>query len=80
MLSLSRGGAGHLDVNIGLTRLESRTTTGSVEQPQWRCCRSNRGYHRMPEGTVYMYHAKDRLIDVPKAESSEGSAEASTTH
>ena len=21
--------------------------------------------HRMPEGTVYMYHAQDRLIDVP---------------
>src|SRR5262249_60030378 len=24
--------------------------------------------HRMPEGTVYMYHAQDRLIDVPRAE------------
>ena len=24
--------------------------------------------HRMPEGTAYMYHAKDRTIDVPKAE------------
>ena len=24
--------------------------------------------HRMPEGTVYMYHAQDRLIDVPLAE------------
>ena len=24
--------------------------------------------HRMPEGTVYMYHAKDRLIDVPLTE------------
>ncbi len=23
--------------------------------------------HRMPEGTVYMYHAKDRTVDVPKA-------------
>ena len=24
--------------------------------------------HRMPEGTVYMHHAQDRLIDVPLAE------------
>ncbi|TDD46825.1 nitrate reductase subunit alpha [Nonomuraea terrae] len=24
--------------------------------------------HRMPAGTVYMYHAQDRLIDVPKSE------------
>jgi nitrate reductase alpha subunit len=24
--------------------------------------------HRMPEGTVFMYHAKDRTIDVPRAE------------
>jgi nitrate reductase alpha subunit len=26
--------------------------------------------HRMPEGTVYMYHAQDRLIDVPRTETS----------
>ncbi|WP_405216290.1 nitrate reductase subunit alpha [Agrococcus sp. Ld7] len=26
--------------------------------------------HRMPEGTVFMYHAKDRTIDVPIAETS----------
>lgn len=26
--------------------------------------------HRMPEGTVYMYHSKDRNIDVPRAEAS----------
>ncbi|MFG1976597.1 nitrate reductase subunit alpha [Nonomuraea fuscirosea] len=24
--------------------------------------------HRMPKGTVFMYHAQDRLIDVPKSE------------
>ena len=24
--------------------------------------------HRMPEGTVFMYHAKDRTVDVPRAE------------
>ena len=22
--------------------------------------------HRMPEGTVYMYHAQDRVMDVPR--------------
>ncbi len=26
--------------------------------------------HRMPEGTVYMHHAQDKLIDVPRAETS----------
>jgi nitrate reductase alpha subunit len=26
--------------------------------------------HRMPEGTVYMHHAQDRLVDVPIAETS----------
>ena len=26
--------------------------------------------HRMPEGTVYMHHAQDRLIDVPLSEKS----------
>ncbi|WP_434056448.1 nitrate reductase subunit alpha [Georgenia wangjunii] len=26
--------------------------------------------HRMPEGTAYMYHAQDRLIDVPRSETS----------
>ncbi|MGO2069462.1 nitrate reductase subunit alpha [Glutamicibacter arilaitensis] len=26
--------------------------------------------HRMPEGTVFMYHAKDRTVDVPLAETS----------
>lgn len=26
--------------------------------------------HRMPKGTVFMYHAKDRVVDVPLAETS----------
>ncbi len=26
--------------------------------------------HRMPAGTVFMYHAKDRVVDVPIAETS----------
>jgi nitrate reductase alpha subunit len=25
--------------------------------------------HKMPEGTVYMYHAQERVVDVPRAES-----------
>jgi nitrate reductase alpha subunit len=24
--------------------------------------------HRMPKGTVFMYHAKDRIVDVPRSE------------
>jgi nitrate reductase alpha subunit len=34
--------------------------------------------HRMPAGTVYMYHAQERVIDVPIAETA-ASAAASTT-
>ncbi|HLU73962.1 MAG TPA: nitrate reductase subunit alpha, partial [Nonomuraea sp.] len=26
--------------------------------------------HRMPEGTVYMYHAQERVVDVPRSEAS----------
>ena len=26
--------------------------------------------HKMPEGTVYMYHAQERVVDVPKSETS----------
>ncbi|SDR18776.1 nitrate reductase subunit alpha [Thermostaphylospora chromogena] len=26
--------------------------------------------HRMPQGTVYMYHAQERVVDVPKSETS----------
>jgi len=26
--------------------------------------------HKMPEGTVYMYHAQERVVDVPRAEAS----------
>ena len=52
-------------------RSASRTTTGSrrsTATASW----SARAIvtHRMPEGTVYMYHAQDRLIDVPRTETS----------
>ena len=39
-------------------------------QPQRRRRRPGDRLHRMPEGTVYMYHAQDRLIDVPRSETS----------
>ena len=40
-------------------------------QPQ-RCGRGPPSIvsHRMPKGTVFMYHAKDRTVDVPKTETS----------
>lgn len=31
--------------------------------------------HRMPEGTVFMYHAQDRAVDVPRIEGTAGAGE-----
>ena len=45
------------------------TTTGSrrsTATASWSCRAVVT--HKMPEGTVYMYHAQERVIDVPKAE------------
>ena len=71
MLSLSRGGPDDLDVARG--RRDHRGQGQRVDrglQPQ-RCgrCRAVVS-HRMPAGTVYMYHAKDRTVDVPRTETS----------
>ncbi|MBO3083368.1 nitrate reductase subunit alpha [Cellulomonas fengjieae] len=71
MLSLSRGGPGiwmsQKDADkIGVTDndwVEAVNRNGVVVA---RAIVS----HRMPEGTVYMYHAQDRLIDVPRSEAS----------
>ncbi|MEV0027965.1 nitrate reductase subunit alpha [Nocardia sp. NPDC050793] len=71
MLSLSRGGPtiwmSNLDaVKIGVSDndwIEAVNRNGVVVA---RAIVS----HRMPEGTVYMHHAQDRLIDVPLAETS----------
>jgi nitrate reductase alpha subunit len=71
MLSLSRGGQ-----EIWMS-VEDAEIIG-VKDNEWieaynrngvvvaRACIS----HRMPSGTVFMYHAKDRVVDVPLAETS----------
>ena len=71
MLSLSRGGQ-----NIWMSDKDA-AKVGIVDN-DWIEAVNRNGVvvaravvsHRMPEGTVYMYHAQDRLIDVPVAEAS----------
>ena len=71
MLSLSRGGPA-----IWMSR-EDAAKIG-VSDNDWIEAVNRNGVvvaraivsHRMPEGTVYMYHAQDRLIDVPRSETS----------
>ncbi|GAB1691967.1 nitrate reductase subunit alpha [Krasilnikovia sp. M28-CT-15] len=69
MLSLSRGGQ-----NIWMSK-EDAAKIG-VADNDWVEAVNRNGVvvaravvsHRMPEGTVYMHHAQDRLIDVPRTE------------
>ncbi|MFE7030037.1 nitrate reductase subunit alpha [Streptomyces sp. NPDC057621] len=69
MLSLSRGGP-----TIWLSQ-EDAARIG-VHDNDWVEAVNRNGVvaaravvsHRMPEGTVYMHHAQDRLIDVPRTE------------
>jgi nitrate reductase alpha subunit len=71
MLSLSRGGQ-----NIWMSEQDAAKV--GVDDNDWVEAVNRNGVvvaraivsHRMPEGTVYMYHAQDRLIDVPLAETS----------
>lgn len=71
MLSLSRGGQ-----NIWMSDVDAKKV--GIEDNDWIEAVNRNGVvvaraivsHRMPEGTVYMYHAQDRLIDVPIAETS----------
>jgi nitrate reductase alpha subunit len=71
MLSLSRGGP-----DIWMSKIDA--DKAGIKDNDWIESSNRNGVvvaravvtHRMPEGTVYMYHAKDRLIDVPKAETS----------
>jgi nitrate reductase alpha subunit len=71
MLSLSRGGQ-----TIWMSK-EDAAKIG-VSDNDWIEAVNRNGVvvaravvsHRMPEGTVYMHHAQDRLIDVPRAETS----------
>ncbi|MER7277272.1 nitrate reductase subunit alpha [Dactylosporangium sp. NPDC000244] len=69
MLSLSRGGQ-----SIWMSK-EDAAKIG-VRDNDWIEAVNRNGVvvaraivsHRMPEGTVYMHHAQDRLIDVPRTE------------
>ena len=71
MLSLSRGGQ-----NIWMSVQDAEKV--GIKDNDWIEAVNRNGVvvaraivsHRMPEGTVYMYHAQDRLIDVPIAETS----------
>jgi len=71
MLSLSRGGQ-----SIWMSPQDAEKV--GIEDNDWMEAVNRNGVvvaraivsHRMPEGTVYMYHAQDRLIDVPVAETS----------
>ncbi|WP_432493962.1 nitrate reductase subunit alpha [Kineococcus auxinigenes] len=71
MLSLSRGGQ-----TIWMSDVDAAKV--GVSDNDWIEAVNRNGVvvaraivsHRMPEGTVYMHHAQDRLIDVPLAEAS----------
>ncbi|MDZ7577007.1 MAG: nitrate reductase subunit alpha [Candidatus Nanopelagicales bacterium] len=71
MLTLSRGGP-----TIWMSPQDADTI--GVKDNEWIEAYNRNGVvvaraivsHRMPEGTVYMYHAKDRVIDVPISETS----------
>ncbi|GAA3494669.1 nitrate reductase subunit alpha [Streptomyces prasinosporus] len=69
MLSLSRGGP-----TVWMSTRDAARI--GVEDNDWIEAVNRNGVvaaraivsHRMPEGTVYMHHAQDRLIDVPRTE------------
>jgi len=69
MLSLSRGGS-----DIWMSPQDAEII--GVKDNEWIEAYNRNGVvvaraivsHRMPAGTVYMYHAKDRVVDVPKTE------------
>ncbi len=71
MLSLSRGGP-----EIWMSPVDADAI--GVKDNEWIEAYNRNGVvvaraivsHRMPAGTVYMYHAKDRTVDVPRTETS----------
>ncbi|HNE89395.1 MAG TPA: molybdopterin-dependent oxidoreductase, partial [Actinomycetota bacterium] len=71
MLSLSRGGP-----EIWMSPQDADAI--GVKDNEWIEAYNRNGVvvaraivsHRMPAGTVYMYHAKDRVVDVPRTETS----------
>lgn len=66
MLSLSRGGQTiwMSDVDADKIGVKDNDWIEAVNRNGVVACRAIVS-HRMPEGTVYMHHAQDRLIDVP---------------
>jgi nitrate reductase / nitrite oxidoreductase, alpha subunit len=69
MLSLSRGGQ-HIwisDVDAVKVGIKDNDWIEAVNRNGVVSARAIVS-HRMPEGTVYMHHAQDRLIDVPRTE------------
>lgn len=71
MLSLSRGGP-----NIWMSSIDAESI--GISDNDWIEAVNRNGVvvaravvsTRMPAGTVYMYHAQDRVIDVPRSETS----------
>jgi nitrate reductase alpha subunit len=71
MLTLSRGGP-----TIWISELDAAKI--GVTDNEWVEAVNRNGVvvaravvtHKMPEGTVYMYHAQERVVDVPRAQTS----------
>ncbi|WP_336206755.1 nitrate reductase subunit alpha [Nonomuraea sp. LPB2021202275-12-8] len=71
MLTLSRGGP-----NIWMSPADA--AKAKIRDNDWIEAVNRNGVvvaravvsHRMPEGTVYMYHAQERVVDVPRSETS----------
>ena len=72
MLSLSRGGQTiwMSDVDADKVGIKDNDWVEAVNRNGVVAARAIVS-HRMPEGTVYMHHAQDRLIDVPLTETNE---------
>jgi len=71
MLTLSRGGPTIWMSEVDAARIGVRDNEWieAVNRNGVVVCRAV-VTHKMPEGTVYMYHAQERVIDVPKSETS----------
>jgi nitrate reductase / nitrite oxidoreductase, alpha subunit len=69
MLTLSRGGPTMWMSEVDAAKIGVRDNDWieAVNRNGVVVCRAV-VTHKMPEGTVYMYHAQERVIDVPKAE------------
>ena len=61
------------------TRSGSGTTSGSRPTTATVVVARAIVSHRMPAGTVFMYHAKDRTVDVPRTGNIRGCAAASNS-